>query len=40
MGSEKTDSDTITIKIPKDHVFNESSIKDIMGKIQMLGARL
>jgi len=39
-GWEKINRDTIAIEIPKNHVFNESSLKDIMGKIQTLEARL
>jgi hypothetical protein len=40
-GRERTkNTDKISINIPKDHVFNETSLKYIMKTIQNLGAQL
>ncbi len=40
-GRERTkNKDKISVKIPKDHVFNESSLRWIMSTIQLFEARL
>lgn len=40
-GRERTNNqETINIKIPKEHLFNESSLIQIMNNIQIPGARL